>query len=223
MKKLFRSFLSLAAVFLVAVVAQPARAQVTTYTSQSAFINALTDPAYFESFNEFPGQNVASPQVFSFGPVGFSLNDNDPAGIFYSSGSPDQGSVFPSVNAAPDSFVLTFTGNVTAVGGTFFLTDLNFDSVGGFNVTATLATGENVVLMSTSSYSTQPFGGFTSTVPITSLTLTNSDGADAFVSLDNLYVSGTAAVPEPSTWALGIIGIVALVLVGRRAAKARRA
>lgn len=223
MKKSSRNLrigMSLALVLGSIAVVRPANAQITTYTSQSAFINALHDPAYFESFNEYPGQVTPSPQAFSFGPVGFVLSDSD-NNIYYSDGSGSEGSIFPSVENTADSFTLTFTGNVTAVGGTFFLTDLNFDSVGGFNVTAQLGTGENVVLMSTSDYNTQPFGGFVSaSAPILSLTISNADGASAFVSLDNLYVSGTAAVPEPSTWALGIVGSAALLFARRRARSA---
>ena len=216
-----RAWLSVLAAAGIFGTTSPLHAAVTTYTSQSAFINALQDPAYFESFNEYGSEEVPSPQSFSFGPVGFTLSDNDPYGIFYSDGGGSEGSVFPSTEAAVDSFVLTFTGSVYAVGGTFFLSDINYNSLADGSVTATLATGQSIVLASTDSYNTQPFGGFTSTTPITSLTLTgpvtNTDGTYAFVSLDNLYVSGVAAVPEPSTWVLAFAGAAGLgLLVLRR-------
>ena len=195
-------------------------AAVTTYTSQAAFFNALQDPAYFEGFNEFSGQVVASPQSFALGPLGFTLSDNDPAGIYYSTGTAAEGSVFPTVNSAGESFTLTFTGNVTAVGGTFFLTDINFTPIAGASVTATLATGQTIVLASTASYGTEPFGGFTSTTPITSLTLSapamNTGGTFVFNTLDNLIISGTAAVPEPGTWALLASGGAVLLFTAAR-------
>ena len=90
-------------------------------------------------------------------------------------------------------------------------------------MTATLSTGESIVLASTDSYSTEPFGGFVSTTPITSLTLTGThliNGQGAYISLDNLIVSGTP-VPEPTTWAQVGVGSLGLWLTARRRYAAR--
>ena len=219
----------------------PLHAAVTTYTSQSAFVNALKEPAYTEDFTAFSGQDVPSPQSFSFGAVGFTLSETELFGgndstIVYSNGSGAEGSVFPRVLTSGDSFVLTFSGDVTGVGGTFFATFLDYngttfssDPLAGVNVTATLATGQNLVLASTATYGTEPFGGFTSTTPITSLTLSapefNPSNVFVFLALDNLIVSGTAAtpaVPEPSTWALALAGAAGLGLLAYRRRPAAR-
>lgn len=208
---------------LVAAVSS-AHAQVKTYTGQNSFLNNVATGAYEEGFNSFANKVVVSPQAFSFGGFSYTLSDNDPAGIYYSDGSGTEGSVFPTTNANTDSFVITFTsGNVTAVGGTFFESDINYAELAGISVTATLATGQSLVLASTNNYDTEPFGGFTSNVPITSLTLTapttNSAGTPAFLSLDNLYVGRStyaSAVPEPTTWALLTLGGSVLAVLGLR-------
>lgn len=215
----FRNRLNAIAIACTICAASSLHAAVTTYTSQSAFLNALQSPAYFENFNTHSGQIAPSPEIFTFGPVGFTLADGDRNGIYYSSNLPAQGSVFPEVGGPGERFVITFTGAVTGVGGTFFLTDSAFDPVAGASLMATLATGETLVLASTNSYGTEPFGGFTSTVPITSLTLTapfqTTNGTAAFLALDNLYVSGTAAIPEPRTWTMILGGIGALAAMQR--------
>ena len=194
-------------------------AAVTTYTNQAAFFNALQDPAYFESFNEFSGQTITGPQAFTFGPVGFTMSGTASNKIDYSTGTAAEGSVYPAGFSNFDSVLLTFSGNVTAIGGTFFLTNAQFGELAGGNVTATLATGESIVLASTSTFGTEPFGGFTSTTPITSLRLSGPfyvNGTSAYVTLDNLYISGTAAVPEPGTWALLAGGGAVLLFAAAR-------
>ena len=187
----------------------------TTYTSQGAFLNALQNPAYFEGFNAFSGQTVPNPQSFSLGPVGFTLDQSSffslGSGIFYSNGSGPQVSVYPTTSTSIDSFIITFSGNVTAVGGNFFLTDGNLDPVANGNLVARLSTGEILTLASSATYGAEPFGGFISTTPIDYLVLTGpnigTDGEFNFPTLDNLYISGTAAaVPEPGAWTLALAG-----------------
>jgi hypothetical protein len=203
--------------------AAPAKATVITYNNseKDAFFNDLKSGAYFESFSSFGGQEVASPQSFSFGGDSYTLSDG--ATIEYSSitGGDAQASVYPTTLQNSESLVIDFTsGNITAVGGNFFLTNNVFDPIAGGDVTATLGTGEVVTQASSASYDGEPFTGFTSTVPITSLTITGPDLEDEFVTLDSLWVGQSfEGVPEPRTWAL-MLGGMALLLGFRRRLRA---
>ncbi len=226
---IFQSSLRVGALLAVGLAAavSSAHAQVETYTGQNSFLNSVASGAYEEGFNSFASQIVASPQAFSFGGFSYTLGVSGGAGrnIYYSDGGGTEGSVFPTTGGLSTSFVITFTsGNVTAVGGTFFDVDSNFGELASISVTATLATGQSIVLASTNDYNTEPFGGFTSDLPITSLTLTsprsNSSRVVALLSLDNLYVGrstyASAVVPEPATWALLTLGGGALAVLGLR-------
>lgn len=195
-----------------------------TYTDYPSFVNALQYPSYLETFNSQPGDFEQGPQTYTLGGIGFTLTDVGSGYIFYSTGGAGQGSVFPTGLSYTDTFRITFTGNIYAVGGTFFLSTPSFIPESGGTVTATLATGETITLNSTNSYGTEPFGGFSSTTPITSLTLVGThliNGMGAYLSLDNLVVSGLpTAVPEPGTCAL-VVAAGGLGVLARRRRFAR--
>jgi len=55
--------------------------------------------------------------------------------------------------------------------------------------------------------------GITSTTPISEITILSTTGFDE---VKHLEVSGVAAVPEPSTWALGLLGFAFVGLMGYR-------
>ena len=218
------SRLSSAIVVIVLVAAaSSAKATVITYNNseKDAFFNDLKSGAYFESFSSYSGLSEPSGQSFSFGGDSYTLSDG--ATIEYSSttGIDAQASVFPSTLTNAESLVITFTsGNVTAVGGNFFLTDDTFTPVGADSVTATLGTGETLGQPSSGTYDDEPFTGFTSTTPIASLTLTGPSVLDEFVTLDSLWVGQSfEGVPEPRSWAL-MLGGMALLLVSLRRARA---
>ena len=211
---------------------KPLTAQILTYDNLTDFSND-SGSAYFEPFTQFNGrQHVTSPQLFPTGlPTGykFTLSDNDPSGINFSS-HPGQASVFASVAKATDSFVINFPlANVTAFAGTFFLDNSKFNPVVGQDVTVTAYTAtshESVTVASTGLYSTEPFVGFTSATPFTEITVSGpgfvGDGIPAFVSLDSLYLSQSFdTVPEPSTLAMMLGGVGMLFIALRH--RSRRA
>lgn len=204
-----------AAVFGSVAATASLHAQVTTYTSQPAFLNNLSSGAYFEGFSSFSGQALPSPQGFMGGVFSFSLSDGANNTIFYTTGSDAQGSVFATSNRVGDVFTINFTsGNVTAFGGNFFLSNGLENPDAGGNVTALLSTGQSITQASSSNYNTEPFYGFTSTAPVTSLTITGPGVAD-FVSIDNLFIGRNTAVPEPATYVMIVGGLCALLGVQR--------
>ncbi len=167
-----------------------------TYTDETDFLTKIA-PGYYH--NDFSGIQLSpsvltSPQDFT--QSGYSYSISAVNGLFGLAGA-------ISVNYEYDSIVVDFkSGNVTAVGGTAFLTDFSGNLFTG-TVTVTLGDGTKVTT------DTENFFGFTSAgAVIDSLTIRSSLPDDplnpsSFASLDNFYV-GTA-VAEPSTLTAGLL------------------
>ena len=170
----------------------PASEATTVYTSQASFLAALNPGSYDETFDEFiQGNTVASPLNFSQGGFGYSaaVADGTP---FYTEGVP--GDTYLSTNTSARAIVFTLaTGNINAIGGNFFLTDV----LGAFSQgTASLSLNDGTTVTLTNPTGTS-FLGFISSAPIDSLTFT-PNAATGFATVNNLVVGQT--VPEPDTW-----------------------
>jgi hypothetical protein len=126
-----------------------------------------------------------------------------------------------SANNSADPITILFnTGNVTAVGGEFFTTDLAGNTSGGV-ITATLNDGTSLVFNTTTATT---FGGFTSVTPIASLTLQTNVPLGFFVTTNNMVVgSVTPVAPEPGSLALLLLPVgAALFRAARRRSAAPR-
>jgi hypothetical protein len=122
-----------------------------------------------------------------------------------------------------EPITITFSGApVTALGGNFFLTLATEEATAGSFILELNDGTQYTVNSQPQSASSQPFVGFISSEPITSLTLMPPADFGDYVTLDNLIVG--AAIPEP----VGTTVAVAAGLLGlglwrwRRAARARR-
>lgn len=169
------------------------------YTDEGTFVGVLAPGYYFEDFAGVP-TGAAGP-ILSFSGGGFSY-DITAVGAGTNNLFNDPGIV--STDSALDALVITFTsGNVRAVGGLMFATDISFNPIPA-DMTITLSDGTVANYVSTGA----DFRGFVSDVNITSLTIDASDiPANAWSTLDYLYV-GT--IPAPSAMALlGLGGIAA--------------
>ena len=203
-----RYFLKPALLVLLVVFGNAAIAQSVIYTDQAASLKQVKPGYYLETFDSLPVfTGLLQPAFFSAN--GFSYNANatyfgsDQRGLF--SVSPDStqpNDIALSTTQSNAAITLTFTsGNVTAIGGDFFLTDDPGNAVPG-DVTVTLNDGTTQILTATSA-NPQPFVGFTSASPISSLILTIPQ-TFRYATINN-FVVGTA-VPEPGAVAL-LLGI----------------
>lgn len=200
-------------------------AAITTYTDAAAFA-AAAGPLSLETFNGVVGQpefrtsplTVGDLTLQGFGPSQFDRNyiDQPPA---QSSINDVDGTPFATVYTLSDNdfisgLTISFSHSVTAFGGTFADWNDSFlrgqISVLGQLVEPTVTIGNQV-----------RFFGFVSDTPLNQLTF-QAEGifGDSF-GLDNV-LSSSGAVPEPSAWALMILGFgtAGAALRRRRAAPA---
>lgn len=180
-----------------------------SYTTQSAFLDNVEPDYYLETFDSIAlGDNaIPNPSTFDDGTYSYELSTTSTFYGLDGGGSDRWLSVFDGFG---NLVFNNFGSDVTAIGGYFFATDLS-GSPTSAQVTATLNNGEQLQLTTSSSTN---FFGFTTTAPITSLTVvtTNND----YVTVNDLIV-GTA-IPEPVTVGLGLVGLMGLVARRRRKA-----
>jgi hypothetical protein len=201
-----RCFL-LAAVAITLALPSAVKADIV-YTDEAAFL-ANVQPGYYKETFDSLSNPVPNPATFSLN--GFSYDAAAAGGLY---------AVFPASDGAlstsnsDTSLILTFTsGNVTAVGGYFFPTDLLGQITPGI-VTVAL---DNGTTQDVTTGALTSFLGFTTTVPITSLTISISandlDPNNKWSTVNDLFV-GTAnsptAAPEPATLVLASIGLLGL-------------
>jgi hypothetical protein len=189
-------FLSIA----IVATALPAHAAVTTYTDRAAF-TAAAGALTTETFNSAVSQTSFQSSPVVFGPMsilGFGVQDDrnfiDIPPISFTEFNIDGTTILSAFTRTDAGLVFTFATPITAWGADFGgLQNGQLRSV--INVageTLTPPIGENGL----------SFYGFTSSVAFTTVTFTSSGVQDGFA-IDNVSFN---AVPEPSSWALMIIG-----------------
>ncbi|MBO9663127.1 hypothetical protein [Dokdonella sp.] len=165
------------------------------YTDRAAFLTRV-EPGYFE--NPFTHVTV---RVYG---IGYRYRQGDLAYTLATDLLPIDGGGFlsytlPGVITTYDArakIVVTFTGGeVTAVGGNFWATDADEAPI-AMNVTVALSDGSRETFVASDR---TDFRGFTSAVPITSVTIESGDSQSpsifGWTSMDNLIV-GRNAFPE---------------------------
>lgn len=172
----------------------------TFYTNKTAFLSAITGSNYTETFDSITVDTPLTPPL-SFSNSGFSFNATTESGddlYGVATAAPDR---WLSTFIDGDSLVFTnFSLNTTAFGGYFF----NIESGGSLIPTNLVlkAVGDgttNTQFVTPASVSN--FFGWTFGTGVTSVTITSTN----YYPTANSVVLGTT-VPEPSTWALLLLG-----------------
>lgn len=189
------------------------QAQAATYTSSSAFAAATTGLTV-ENYGSYSAGTLV-PQGSTLGGLTYSFSTGAGlGGIITNQFNSFSGTSLGAVQSngdqffyGNDGFTVTFAAPVTAVGifanvnpGTTFL----------------LSTAAGSVGQTVSTYDTSTFGffGITSATPFTSATFF-SQNVDSTFNIPEIEFA-VAAVPEPATWAMMILGFCGLGLMAYR-------
>lgn len=201
----------------IAAAAVGASASTTVFASESAFVAQLDGPFFFDDFAGIQVGPVDNPLVLSGN--GFVIEargldspiegDGFDGGLFNDPG-------LLSLNQANDVLRLDFvSGNVTAVGGNFFASDINFAPI-PLLVTFELNDGT----FETISTDGPEFRGYVNLNGISSLIIDAPDVLDGagnvitpnWPAVDDLWVG--RAIPSPG--AVGLLGLAGLAAARRR-------
>jgi hypothetical protein len=206
-------FVALSATLFAAVAIQ---GQVTFYQSKAAF-DAVTGTMLLEDFESFsPQDTVIIPSFTSHG-VTYTGFAGSPSGNVYVE-SPGMvyglGASHPATSSVltangDEDFTAAFSTAVSAVGFDTYLNGLGPVTIGIYN---------GATLLDSFSYAgsvnTEEYLGIVSTIPITSFRFTSAQGGIVDTGIDNISV---AAVPEPTSTALALAGVLLSVTLYSRA------
>jgi hypothetical protein len=184
-------------------------AALTAFNSAASFMAAALAPAT-DAFNLLPIDFVPSPSARTAGP--YSYVASAPGGLY---GGGSAANPWLSTNLSGATMTLaTFGGNVGAVGGNFFGSDITGSFLTGQNLSLTATDSLGATLTQTiTGAGMSSFLGFVSTGTLVSLTVGIAD-SNAFASADNLVLA--QAVPEPETYAMLLAGLATLAAAARR-------
>jgi hypothetical protein len=185
-------FLIGAAALAASLVSVPAAAQVVS-TDQSAFTTANSPTAYNFSF---PNPDVVLGSSYTQGPATFGATNL----IGYNDGYYGSGI---SYLAAVDGSTLTVNTSASAIG--FLFGSWNSEQTITYSVDGVTGTFDVPVKTDTA------FLGFSDLSGPTTLTFSNNAELDTI----GFLASAVTAVPEPSTWAMMLVGF-GLIGFGRR-------
>lgn len=203
---------ALAAVVLLFVAATGTRA--ATFTNEADFINNIAAPYLVETFGSIQTGTTNPPLSFtnngySFGALSTSNEGSDPALYGILNGA----NRWLTVNVYGNSLVFTnFSANVTAIGGYFFSTDYS-EAFSNSPVKLTVQLSDLSVTNTTvTNTSTTNFIGFTFATNVTFFSIVATNVAQDIYPTAAKIIAGTT-VPEPSSFALLLLGAGAAVLL----------
>lgn len=202
----------LAVAALLGAASGASQAAITVFTSLTAF-NAATAA---QGTDTFAGLSTivptASPLNRTAGPYSYRATVTN---TFFAGGT--VANPFLATTDAEDTVRFTaFAAGVRGIGGNFFASNI----AGGFtlgSVTLTVTDGGGSVTRVITDAAVNSFLGFVSDGPISLLTLAAvqpTDGSFTWPSADNLVLA--AAIPEPGTYALLLMGLGAVGFAARR-------
>lgn len=178
-----------------------------SFTDRAAFLAQL-QPGYFsEDFESRADEGYASPLTLSGGAFAAEVSTTANGLLVFDLGGNDYLTTGITTAGWSAPVTLTFTtGNVTAVGGAFFVTSAFGQVVPENTVTLNFSDGSSFPITGQTNTS---FFGYISDTPIASLTIV-PDATHRFISIDNLAF-GEAAVPTPAPALLLALGGAPLI------------
>ena len=187
-------------------------AALTVYTSQSAFLAAVSSPGT-DTFTGFSITGTTpSPITRAAGAYGYTASAS--TSTFFGAGT--TANPWLSTNIATDSVTFNaFTGGVSAFGGNFFGSDISgLFLAGDVTLLATDSLGA-ASLQTITGATVSSFLGFVSSGSMSSVVLSAVQGASpVWPTADNVTLA--TVVPEPGTYALMLAGLGVVGFMARR-------
>lgn len=182
-----------------------AQAAITVYTSESAFLAAVSAPGTdtFDDLTVAPYGDTVYRTAGAYNYQAYSAT-----GIWGAGGPTD---FWLSNNTRYNPIVFSqFSSGVSAFGGNFFASDIAGQFVPDGTMVLTAVDGGTLTYDLTGA-TTGSFVGFVSTTPLSSVTL-GTDGGEYWPTANNVVL----AVPEPATYGMMLVGMTLLGVAARR-------
>jgi hypothetical protein len=193
---------SLALAALLVFGATAARADITVYTNESAFLAAVSAPGV-DSYDDLRSGFHEGALDRSAGSYRYSVSSDN--GL-YGAGSADD--IWISTAYAEERLVFSgFSSGVSAFGGRFFGTDFIGEFIPGTSIMLT-ATDGTTVTYRLDDATTGSFIGFVSSSGLASVSV-DTGGAN-WPTANDVTLAMAAPVPEPGTWAMLLAGMTLL-------------
>ena len=184
------------AIVLLLAFAGAAQAAFTVYTSQAAFLAAVSAPAT-DSFDDLPlGDFIASPLVRVATIAPYSYTAVASTDTFYGVGAGTD--IWLSTNVSDDTITFNaIPANVRGIGGRFFVTDFDGLELLGQTLTLVATDGDGTSTQQIVNATQTGFLGFVSTGPLTSLTVVAIQPMpnNVFPTVNDLILAAAAAAP----------------------------
>lgn len=182
-----------------------AQAAITVYTSESAFLSAVSAPGV-DTFDDLEVQAYGDTVYRTAG--AYNYQAYSATGIWGAGDAPDH---WLSNNTRYNPIVFSnFSGGVSAFGGLFFASDVLGQFVPNGTLVLTAVDGGTLTYDLTDA-TTASFVGFVSTAPLASVSL-GTDGGQYWPTANNVVL----AVPEPATYGMMLVGVTLLGMAVRR-------
>ena len=213
------SLIAASALLAATAIGIPPANAALVYFSQAAF-NAATTAAGVDNYTGFSTVGSTLSPIARFAGA-YSYTAAAETSVFFGAGT--IADPWLSTNTATDSITFSnFGPSISAIGANFFGAGqfgLFQDGSVVLSYTDSLGVDTVVIVIAT----TSSFVGFVSDGTITSLTIEaiQPDGGFLWPAVDNLMLAQrlTSAVPEPSTWAMMILGFAGVGFLAYRRRK----
>lgn len=192
----------------VVLVLQAARTQAAFYTNADSFIFAINTGHYTEGFDGLMKGEVIPPAHFTNTGFSFDATTTSGSSLYCVGPGADH---WLTVSDSTKPLVFTNFTNATAFGGYFFNTD---DSgIFSTNNLTLLTVGDGTIYTNfVTNVSTTNFFGWTFASSLSSVSIISTN-LGSFPTAGSVTLGTT--VPEPSTWALLLLGAGTVVLAAR--------
>ena len=223
MGKLFsaKSVLASAASAVFLLAASAAHADITTYTSQSSYLGAVGTTGV-DTFDDLDVDSYDGPLTRAAGSYDYTVSAApNSSGIW--GASDDDVDIWLTGDNRLDLVTFAPSTPVAGVGGFFFGSDLfGFSTQAAYlTLSATDSTGATVTY-TLDAPQLNSFVGFVSTGSLVSLSVTAGNQPGVWATVNDLHLSGAAAVtpvPEPETYGMMLAGLGLLGVIARRQRK----